>query len=254
MAVLQLEEITMEFGGLRALDLVDIKVEEQQIYGIIGPNGAGKTTLFNIITGIYLPTGGKVIFKDCLLNKMHPWDVARQGIGRTFQNIRLFNKLSVLDNVRVGSHGVSKSGFFGSMLGLPSSRREEKMIAEKAEHLLELVGLGDKKLEYADNLAYGEQRRLEIARAMALNPSLLLLDEPAAGMNSTEKVELMDLIWKIRNEMQLTIILVEHDMNLVMNICEQIAVLDYGRKIADGPPEVVKNDERVIQSYLGAEA
>lgn len=254
MAVLQLEEITMEFGGLRALDLVDIKVEEQQIFGIIGPNGAGKTTLFNIITGIYLPTGGKVIFKDCLLNKMHPWDVARQGIGRTFQNIRLFNKLSVLDNVRVGSHGVSRSGFFGSMLGLPGSRREEKTIIEKSERLLELVGLDDKKLEYADNLAYGEQRRLEIARALALNPSLLLLDEPAAGMNSSEKVELMDLIWKIRNEMQLTIILVEHDMNLVMNICEQIAVLDYGRKIADGPPEVVKNDERVIQSYLGAEA
>ncbi|MDD3898987.1 MAG: ABC transporter ATP-binding protein [Syntrophomonadaceae bacterium] len=254
MAVLQLEEITMEFGGLRALDVVDIEVEEQQIFGIIGPNGAGKTTLFNIITGIYLPTGGKVIFKDRLLNKMHAWDVARQGIGRTFQNIRLFNKLSVLDNVRVGSHGVSKSGFFGSMLGLPGSRREEKTIMEKAERLLALVGLDEKKWEYADNLAYGEQRRLEIARAMALNPSLLLLDEPAAGMNSSEKAELMDLIWKIRNEMQLTIILVEHDMNLVMNICEQIAVLDYGRKIADGPPEVVKNDERVIQSYLGAEA
>lgn len=254
MAVLQLEEITQEFGGLRALDLVDLAVEEQQIFGIIGPNGAGKTTLFNIITGIYRPTGGKVIFKERLLNNMPPWDVARMGIGRTFQNIRLFNKLSVLDNVRVGSHGVSKSGFFGCMLGLPRERREEKVIMEQTEQLLELVGLYDKKWEYADNLAYGEQRRLEIARAMALKPSLLLLDEPAAGMNSTEKTELMDLIWKIRKEMNLTIILVEHDMNLVMNICEEIAVLDYGRKIADGTPEEVKNDERVIQSYLGGEA
>lgn len=254
MAILQLEEITQEFGGLRALDLVDLAVEEQQIFGIIGPNGAGKTTLFNIITGIYRPTGGKVIFKERLLNNMPPWDVARMGIGRTFQNIRLFNKLSVLDNVRVGSHGVSKSGFFGCMLGLPRERREEKVIMEKTEQLLELVGLYDKKWEYADNLAYGEQRRLEIARAMALKPSLLLLDEPAAGMNSTEKTELMDLIWKIRKEMNLTIILVEHDMNLVMNICEEIAVLDYGRKIADGTPEEVKNDERVIQSYLGGEA
>ena len=147
MAVLQLEEITMEFGGLRALDLVDIKVEEQQIYGIIGPNGAGKTTLFNIITGIYLPTGGRVVFKDCLLNKMHPWDVARQGIGRTFQNIRLFNKLSILDNVRLGSHGVSKSGFFGSMMGLPCSCRAERIIMEKAQHPLEQLGTGSEKLE-----------------------------------------------------------------------------------------------------------
>jgi branched-chain amino acid transport system ATP-binding protein len=254
MAVLQLEDITQEFGGLRALDLVNLAVDEQQIFGIIGPNGAGKTTLFNIITGIYRPTGGKVIFKDHLLNNMSPWNVARIGIGRTFQNIRLFNKLSVLDNVRVGSHGVGKSGFWGCILGLPGERREEKAIIEQTEKLLELVGLYDKRWEYADNLAYGEQRRLEIARAMALKPSLLLLDEPAAGMNSTEKTELMDLIWKIRNDMHLTILLVEHDMNLVMNICEEIAVLDYGRKIADGSPEEIKNDERVIQSYLGAEA
>lgn len=254
MAVLQLEEITQEFGGLRALDLVNIVVEEEQIFGIIGPNGAGKTTLFNIITGIYAPTGGKVFFKGHLLNSIPPWGVARMGIGRTFQNIRLFNKLSVLDNVRVGSYAVSKSGFFGCMLGLPGERREEQAIMEQTEQLLDLVGLYDKRWEYADNLAYGEQRRLEIARAMALKPALLLLDEPAAGMNSSEKAELMDLIWKIREDMKLTILLVEHDMNLVMNICEQIAVLDYGRKIADGTPEAITNDERVIQSYLGAEA
>jgi branched-chain amino acid transport system ATP-binding protein len=252
--LLQLEEITQEFGGLRALEEVNVEVAEQQIYGIIGPNGAGKTTLFNIITGIYTPTAGKVVFKKHCLNNIRPWDVARLGIARTFQNIRLFSKLSVLDNVRVGSHGVSRSGLFSSMLGLPGERREEKKIREKAGQLLELVDLYDKRFEYADNLAYGEQRRLEIARALSLEPSLLLLDEPAAGMNSVEKGELMDLIWQIRSDKNLTIILVEHDMNLVMNICERIAVLDYGRKIADGPPQEIKDDERVIQSYLGVEA
>jgi len=252
--VLQLEDITQEFGGLRALDLVNISVKEQQIFGIIGPNGAGKTTLFNIITGIYVPTGGKVFFKGQLINKKPAWSVARMGIGRTFQNIRLFNKLSVLDNVRVGSYGASKSGFLSGMLGLPGERREEKRILEETEELLRLVDLYEKRWEFAENLAYGEQRRLEIARALALKPALLLLDEPAAGMNSSEKAELMDLIWKIREEKKITILLVEHDMNLVMNICEQIAVLNYGRKIADGTPEEVVNDEGVIQSYLGAEA
>lgn len=176
------------------------------------------------------------------------------GIGRTFQNIRLFAKLSVLDNVRVGSHAVTQAGLFGSILGLPAVRREEKQILHKSQTLLEMVGLQDKRWEYAENLSYGEQRRLEIARALALQPTLLLLDEPAAGMNATEKQELMSLIYYIQKEMKLTILLVEHDMNLVMSICERIAVLDYGRKIADGSPEQIKNDERVIQSYLGAPA
>lgn len=254
MPVLVLENISQEFGGLRALDSVNIEVAEQEIYGIIGPNGAGKTTLFNIITGIYIPTEGNLIFKGQKINQLPTHQIARLGIGRTFQNIRLFNKLSVLDNVRVGSHGISKCGLFGSMLGLPPMRREEKEIKEQAVELLALAGLYDKSWEYADNLAYGEQRRLEIARALALKPSLLLLDEPAAGMNAAEKNELMELIRKIRQDMKLTILLVEHDMNLVMNICERIAVLDYGRKIAEGTPADIKNDERVIQSYLGVGA
>lgn len=254
MSVLTLECISQEFGGLRALDSVYLSIEEKEIFGIIGPNGAGKTTLFNIITGIYVPTEGNLIFNGQRLNNLPAYEIARMGIARTFQNIRLFNKLSVLDNVRVGSYGVSHSGFMAGMLGLPSSRREERRTLTNALQLLELVDLADKRYEYADNLAYGEQRRLEIARALALDPKLLLLDEPAAGMNSTEKEELMVLIRKIREQRQISIILVEHDMNVVMNICERIAVLDYGRKIAQGTPEEIKNDDAVIQSYLGAGA
>ncbi len=254
MAILALEGISQEFGGLRALDSVNLSIEEQEIFGIIGPNGAGKTTLFNIITGIYVPTEGDLIFKEQKINKLSAYEIARLGIGRTFQNIRLFNKLSVLDNVRVGSHGVSKSALFGDLLGLPATRREEKKILENSRQLLKLVGLDSKEQEYAENLAYGEQRRLEIARAMALKPSLLLLDEPAAGMNSGEKEDLMKLIRQIREDWKLTIILVEHDMNLVMNICERIAVFDYGRKIAQGSPEEIKNNDRVIESYLGVGA
>lgn len=254
MLILELCGVSQEFGGLRALDGVEMKVNQGEIYGIIGPNGAGKTTLFNIMTGIYTPTEGQVLFQDHLINGVSPYSVARLGIGRTFQNIRLFNKLSVLDNVRVGAHGITRSGLLGGMLRFPAARREEKQIMSNALGLLEIMGLYEKRWEYADNLAYGEQRKLEIARALALNPSLLLLDEPAAGMNSTEKAELVDLIRQIRQDMGLTILLVEHDMNLVMNICERIAVFDYGRKIADGPPEEIKNDQRVIQSYLGVEA
>lgn len=254
MDILVLDSISQEFGGLRALDSVNLNIQEQEIFGIIGPNGAGKTTLFNIITGIYVPTEGQLIFKEKCLNNKPAYEIACMGIGRTFQNIRLFNKLSVLDNVRVGSHGVTKTGFLAGMLGLPVSRREEREILADSRQLLELVGLDNKEQEYAGNLSYGEQRRLEIARAMALKPALLLLDEPAAGMNTGEKEELMGLIRLIRDERQLTIVLVEHDMNLVMNICERIAVLDYGRKIAQGTPEEIRNNERVIDSYLGVGA
>lgn len=254
MVVLELQGVSQEFGGLRALDGVDLLVPEKKIYGIIGPNGAGKTTLFNIITGIYVPTQGEVLYKGKKINRIPPYTLARMGIARTFQNIRLFNRLSVLDNVRVGHYGLGRSGLLACMLGLPGERREEKQTRENAEQLLEMVNLYDKRYEYADNLSYGEQRKLEIVRALALKPSLLLLDEPAAGMNASEKSELMTFILKIREERNLTIVLVEHDMNLVMNICEKIAVLDYGRKIADGTPEQVRSDDRVIQSYLGCEA
>jgi branched-chain amino acid transport system ATP-binding protein len=254
MVILEMEKISQEFGGLRAVDGVNLQINEKEIFGVIGPNGAGKTTLFNIITGIYIPIEGNLIFKGQKINRKAPCDIARLGIGRTFQNIRLFNKLSVLDNVRVGCHGVTRSGFWSGMLGLSGNRKEEKLIRERSMELLAMVGLADKLDEYADNLSYGEQRRLEIARALALEPALLLLDEPGAGMNPLEKEELMGLIYQIRDERQLTIILVEHDMNLVMNICERIAVLNYGRKIAEGTPNEVKNNEKVIQSYLGVGA
>lgn len=250
MNVLEIHNVTQEFGGLRALEKVDINVELGEIFGLIGPNGAGKTTLFNLVTGIYEPTKGDIFFKQQRLNGMAPHAIAALGVGRTFQNIRLFKKQSVLDNVKVGMHGITRQGLWPAILQLPVARREEKEITGRAEELLNMVGLQDKAKEYADNLAYGEQRRLEIARALAISPSLLLLDEPAAGMNATEKEELMQLIAEIRS-MGITILLVEHDMNLVMNICTQVAVLDYGRKIADGPPEEVKANERVITSYLG---
>jgi branched-chain amino acid transport system ATP-binding protein len=251
MSILTLQKITQEFGGLRALHDIDLNIEEKEIFGIIGPNGAGKTTLFNLITGMYVPTAGELLFKGRRLNRLSPYNIARLGIGRTFQNIRLFNQLSVMDNVKVGSYAITRAGFVQNMLGLPRSRREEHWMIENATALLKLVGLHDKKDEYASSLAYGEQRRLEIARALALKPALLLLDEPAAGMTPAEKEELMGLIRHIREAMGVTIILVEHDMNLVMRICEKIAVLNYGRKIAEGSPDEVKNNQQVIQSYLG---
>lgn len=251
MQILKLEMITQEFGGLRALDGVNLEAKEREIFGVIGPNGAGKTTLFNIITGIYVPTGGNLIFREKKINGFPPHRIASLGIARTFQNIRLFDRLSVEDNVKIGSSGIRKPSFWGSLLGFPFEKKAEKEVKAKSDSLLQMLGLYEKRLEYASSLSYGEQRKLEIARALALSPSMLLLDEPAAGMNPAEKEELMELIRKIRDEMNITVLLVEHDMNLVMNICERIAVLDYGRKIAEGSPQEIKNDERVIMSYLG---
>lgn len=252
MAILEVKNVSQEFGGLLALDRLSVAVEKGEIFGLIGPNGAGKTTLFNLITGIYRPSSGELLFEGRRISGLKPHRIAEVGIGRTFQNVRLFKKLSALDNVRVGMHSVSRAGFVSALFHTPWALKEERATLEKSQALLELVGLGDKAIELAGSLAYGDQRCLEIARAMALNPSLVLLDEPAAGMNATEKEELLGLIRKIQG-MGVTVLLVEHDMNVVMNICHRIAVLDYGRKIAEGPPDQIKNDEKVIQSYLGVE-
>ena len=202
MPIIELQGVSQEFGGLRALDGIDLKVEPNAIFGIIGPNGAGKTTLFNVITGIYAPTEGRLFFHGTDIASLSPYKVARLGIGRTFQNIRLFNRLSVLDNVKVAANWKRASGLLASLLGLPAYVREQRECSAKAEELINMMGLYEKRMEYAQSLSYGEQRRLEIARALAANPSLLLLDEPAAGMNSAEKLELMELIWKIRDDMQ----------------------------------------------------
>jgi branched-chain amino acid transport system ATP-binding protein len=249
-ALLKLDKICQEFGGLRALEKVDLSVEELTIFGVIGPNGAGKTTLFNLISGVYTPTSGTIWFKGENISKLATHQIARKGIARTFQNIRLFNYLSVLDNVKVGSHGTGRQKFFQSLLWFPL-RKEEKLLEERADELLNLVGLWDKRMEYANSLSYGDQRRLEIVRALALQPSLLLLDEPAAGMNPSEKEALIELIRQLRQDKQLTILLVEHDMHVVMQVCERLAVLNYGEKIAEGAPEEIRGDQRVIESYLG---
>lgn len=235
MAILEVVKVSQEFGGLRALDGVSLKIEEGEIFGLIGPNGAGKTTLFNLITGIYRPSSGQVFFKGRDITNLKSYLIARAGIARTFQNIRLFKKLSALDNVKVGFNARNK-------------RRRES--GKKPYDYLEMVGLGHRAMDLAEGLPYGEQRKLEIARALALEPKLLLLDEPAAGMNASEKEELLELIRRLR-DMGITILLVEHDMNVVMNVCERIAVLDYGRKIAEGGPDEIRRDPKVIQSYLG---
>lgn len=254
MSLLRLDNLTMRFGGLTAVDSVTETIEPLSLSGLIGPNGAGKTTLFNMITGVYTPTVGDVTFNDESLVGKRPYEIANCGIARTFQNIRLFPTLSVFDNVRVGFNNASKTGLFGSVLQSGSYWKEEKSISDKINHLLEMFGLTDERDELAKNLSYGDQRRVEIVRAMATDPKLLLLDEPAAGMNPTEKVELMKLIRYLRDTFNIAILLIEHDMKVVMGICEKIAVLDHGAQIACGAPEEIKNDPEVIKAYLGESA
>lgn len=251
MTLLEGKDLTMIFGGLTALDSVNIHINQGEILGLIGPNGAGKTTLFNLLTGVYSPSQGSIYFKNKEINNLKPYQITKLGIARTFQNIRLFGDMSVLDNVVIGQHCRTRTGIFGAIFRPPAVREEEKSVKEKAMELLEFVGLADAAHEKAKYLPYGKQRKLEMARALATDPELILLDEPAAGMNPQETNDLIDLILKV-NRMGKTVLLIEHDMKLVMGICQRVVVLDYGKKIADGTPEEVKNDENVLKAYLGA--
>jgi branched-chain amino acid transport system ATP-binding protein len=248
--LLEVKNLVVKFGGVTALDNVDLHVNQGEIAALIGPNGAGKTTVFNIVTGYYTPAEGEILVDGKSMLGLRPYKIARAGLARTFQNIRLFGDMTAVENVATAADALNKSGLVGSLFGVPRSRRDEKTSMEKAHELLKFIGLDHRALQMAKNLPYGDQRRLEIARALALNPKVLLLDEPAAGFNPQEKVELGELIRKIRDR-GFAVLLIEHDMSLVMDISDRVSVLDFGQKIAEGTPSEIQNNQRVIDAYLG---
>lgn len=250
MALLEVKNLGISFGGLRAVDNFNVNIEKGQLYGLIGPNGAGKTTIFNLLTGVYQPTDGSVHLDGKSIVGMKPHTICKNGIARTFQNIRLFGKMTVLENVKVGFYNNRPYNMFAGALKLPVLKKEAAMDT-KAMEILQVFGLEEYADVLASNLPYGKQRKLEIARALATEPKLLLLDEPAAGMNPNETLELMDTIRLVRDKFEVTILLIEHDMNLVSGICEQITVLNFGTILATGKPEFVLNDPAVVTAYLG---